>query len=150
MGLPDTGCSLRWLSAGHCLIATIKILHVVLLFASPQALCKARDSTSGWQLMVLTSLQGPVYFVTQISLFNLSVIDLLTSAPSECIFTSMYTLNGFSQLKPRSVICAKQTNGETYPVAYVLRWGKVLSKEVGVILKDNESMVTLVNNEYCK
>ncbi len=42
------------LSWSLCLIATIKILHVVLLFASPLALRKARDSTSGWQLMALT------------------------------------------------------------------------------------------------
>lgn len=41
---PQPPLALSW---SLCLIATIKILHVVLRFASPLALRKARDSTSG-------------------------------------------------------------------------------------------------------
>jgi len=37
---------------------------------------------------------------------------------------------------------------ETYPVACVLRWGKVLSMEEGVTLKYDKSMIVIGIDKY--
>lgn len=78
------------LSWSLCLIATIKILHVVLLFASPLALRKAQGFNQ-WMTTDGTDLFWLGYFVTQITLLNWSVNDLPSSVPSECACTWSFT-----------------------------------------------------------